>query len=171
MTGYSRDEFPHWIASGGCSVREIVLDRDGSNVVQDSSCAATSGSWRSPYDGATQASASDVDIDHMVPLANAWIVSQLYIGRTFADSKKSGADSWTEVRRREFANDLTSPRLWAVTASVNRAKSDSPPNTWKPPLATFHCTYARRWIAVKYKFSLSVTIAESSALSDMLSNC
>lgn len=75
MTGYSRDEFPHWIESGGCSTRETVLARDGSNVVQDSSCAATSGTWRSPYDGATQTSASDLDIDHMVPLANAWIVS------------------------------------------------------------------------------------------------
>ncbi|ETN45800.1 uncharacterized protein HMPREF1541_09633 [Cyphellophora europaea CBS 101466] len=156
MTGYSRDEFPHWISSGGCSTRETVLARDGSNVVQDSSCAATSGTWRSPYDGATQTSASDIDIDHMVPLANAWI---------------SGANSWTEARRREFANDLNSPQLWAVTASVNRAKSDSPPNTWKPPLTSFHCTYARGWIAVKAKFGLSVTSAESSALGDMLDTC
>jgi hypothetical protein len=77
MTGYSRDEFPHWTTSGGCSVRETVLARDGSNVVQDSSCAASSGTWRSPYDGATQTSASEIDIDHMVPLANSWIVSPL----------------------------------------------------------------------------------------------
>jgi hypothetical protein len=75
MTGYSRDEFPHWIESGGCSARETVLKRDGTNVIQDSQCAATSGSWRSPYDGASWTDASDLDIDHMVPLANAWIVS------------------------------------------------------------------------------------------------
>lgn len=75
MTDYSRDEFPHWIESGGCSARETVLKRDGTSVVQDASCAATSGTWRSPYDGATQTSASNIDIDHMVPLAIAWIVS------------------------------------------------------------------------------------------------
>lgn len=55
--------------------REYVLKRDGTNVVTDSACAATSGNWKSPYDGASWTAASDVDIDHMVPLKNAWIVS------------------------------------------------------------------------------------------------
>ena len=75
QTGYSRDLFPHWsTVSGACNTREVVLKRDGTNVVQDSSCAATSGSWYSPFDGATWTLASDVDIDHMVPLSNAWKV-------------------------------------------------------------------------------------------------
>ncbi|GAA1587842.1 hypothetical protein GCM10009678_82850 [Actinomadura kijaniata] len=53
-TGYSRDKFPHWITqSGTCNTREVVLQRDGSGVVTDSSCAAVSGTWRSPYDSAT----------------------------------------------------------------------------------------------------------------------
>lgn len=75
QTGYSRDLFPHWIIqSGNCDTREVVLKRDGTNVVQSSTCAATSGTWFSPYDGATWTAASDVDIDHMVPLSNAWKV-------------------------------------------------------------------------------------------------
>jgi hypothetical protein len=70
--GYSRHLFPHWITiSGACNTRETVLKRDGNNVVTNSSCAATSGSWFSPYDGATRTAASDVDIDHVVPLAEA----------------------------------------------------------------------------------------------------
>jgi hypothetical protein len=70
---YNRDLFPHWITiSGACNTRETVLRRDGTNVATDSSCAATSGSWFSPYDGATWTAASDIDIDHMVPLAEAW---------------------------------------------------------------------------------------------------
>lgn len=74
-TGYSRDLFPHWITqSGTCNTRETVLKRDGTNVVTDSACASVSGSWYSPYDGATWTAASDVDIDHMVPLSNAWKV-------------------------------------------------------------------------------------------------
>ncbi len=72
---YDRDLFPHWIESGGCSTRESVLKRDGTSVTVGSDCYPTSGSWKSPYDGATWTAPSDVDIDHMVPLKNAWVVS------------------------------------------------------------------------------------------------
>jgi hypothetical protein len=76
--GYSRDLFPHWITqSGTCNTRETVLKRDGTNVVTNSACASTSGSWFSPYDGVTWSAASDVDIDHLVPLSNAWKVHSL----------------------------------------------------------------------------------------------
>lgn len=60
--------------SSGCDTRDVVLKRDGTSVVQDDSCSATSGKWVSPYDGATWTAASDVDIDHVVPLSNAWKV-------------------------------------------------------------------------------------------------
>jgi Protein of unknown function (DUF1524) len=133
-----------------------VLKRDGSNVVTGSSCAPTSGRWYSPYDGATWTAASDVDIDHMVPLAEAW---------------QSGAWSWTTSRRQAFANDLTRPQLWAVTDNVNQSKSDQDPATWKPSLTSFRCTYAKAWIQVKYSYGLSVDSAEKSALSSMLSTC
>jgi hypothetical protein len=77
QSGYSRDLFPHWITQyGACNTREVVLKRDGTNVVQDSACAAVSGQWYSPFDGATWTLASDVDIDHLVPLSNAWKVCQ-----------------------------------------------------------------------------------------------
>ena len=75
QTGYSRDLFPHWnTISGTCNTRETVLKRDGTSVVTDSACVSTSGRWYSPYDGATWYAASDVDIDHVVPLSNAWKV-------------------------------------------------------------------------------------------------
>lgn len=75
QTGYSRDLFPHWITqSGTCNTRETVLKRDGTNVVTNDACASVSGRWFSPYDGATWTAASDVDIDHVVPLSNAWKV-------------------------------------------------------------------------------------------------
>ncbi|KAF2796577.1 hypothetical protein K505DRAFT_237402 [Melanomma pulvis-pyrius CBS 109.77] len=157
QTGYSRDLFPHWITqSGACNTREVVLQRDGTNVVQDSSCAATSGTWKSPYDGATWTAASDVDIDHMVPLSNAW---------------KSGAASWTTARRQAFANDLTNPQLLAVTDNVNQAKSDSGPEDWKPPLTSYYCTYAKMWVKVKSVYALTITSAEKTALTSMLNTC
>jgi hypothetical protein len=53
-TTYDGDLFPTWdIISGTCDTRETVLKRDGTGVVVSSACAATSGSWKSPYDGAT----------------------------------------------------------------------------------------------------------------------
>lgn len=156
-TGYSRDLFPHWITiSGSCDTRETVLKRDGSNVSTDSSCAATSGSWYSPYDGATWSVASDLDIDHLVPLAEAW---------------DSGAGSWTTSRRQSFANDLTRPQLIAVTDNVNQSKSDQDPGTWMPSRSAYHCTYVRAWVQVKYYYGLSVDSAEKSALTSYLSGC
>ncbi|KAH7410461.1 hypothetical protein DE146DRAFT_356908 [Phaeosphaeria sp. MPI-PUGE-AT-0046c] len=157
QTGYSRDLFPHWIAqSGTCNTRETVLKRDGSGVVTNSACVSTSGSWFSPYDGATWSAASDVDIDHMVPLSNAW---------------KSGAASWTTARRQAFANDLSNPQLLAVTDNVNQAKGDKGPEDWKPPLTSYYCMYSRMWIKVKSVYALTITSAEKSALTSMLGSC
>jgi hypothetical protein len=156
-TGYSRDKFPHWITqSGACNTREVVLKRDGTNVVQDSSCAAVSGSWFSEYDGATWTAASDVDIDHMVPLSEAW---------------KSGASSWTTARRQSFANDLTRPQLIAVTDNVNQAKGDQDPAEWLPSRTSYHCMYARMWVDVKHYYGLTVDSAEKSALQGILNGC
>ena len=64
--GYSRDLFPHWgTVSGACNARETVLKRDGSGVTTDSECRSTSGSWKSPYDGKTWTSATEIQIDHV----------------------------------------------------------------------------------------------------------
>ncbi|GAA0226479.1 HNH endonuclease family protein [Saccharothrix mutabilis subsp. mutabilis] len=157
MTGYSRDLFPHWTTvSGTCNTRETVLKRDGTNVVTDSNCAATSGRWYSPYDGATWSAASDVDIDHIVPLAEAW---------------RSGASSWTTSRRQSFANDLSGPQLIAVTDNVNQAKGDQDPALWKPPLTSYWCTYAKMWVHTKYRWGLKVNSAEKTALQSMLGRC
>ncbi len=156
-SGYSRDLFPHWnTVSGTCNTRETVLKRDGSGVVTDSACAATSGSWYSPYDGATWRVASDVDIDHVIPLANAW---------------RTGASSWTQSRRTAFANDLSNPQLIAVTDNVNQSKGDQSPATWKPPRTAYWCTYSKMWVHVKYRYSLTVNSSEKSALTTMLGYC
>jgi uncharacterized protein DUF1524 len=157
LTGYSRDRFPHWITiSGTCDTRETVLKRDGTNVVVNSACTATSGSWYSPYDGATWTSPSDVDIDHVVPLADAW---------------RTGASSWTTAKRQSYANDLTDPQLIAVTDNVNQSKGDQDPSTWQPSRTAYRCTYAEMWVRVKYVWKLTLQSSEKSALTTMLNGC
>lgn len=156
-TGYDRDLFPTWITiSGTCNTREYILKRDGTNVVTNSACTATSGSWYSPYDGATWTAASDLDIDHLVPLAEAW---------------DSGASAWTTAQRQAFANDITRPQLLAVTDNVNQSKSDQDPAEWMPSLTSYRCTYVRAWVQVKYYYGLSVDSAEKSALTSYLAGC
>lgn len=160
MAGYSRDKFPHWIAQpsygANCNTREVVLERDGSGVSTGSDCYPTSGSWYSVYDRTTTTDPAKVQIDHIVPLADAW---------------RSGASSWTTARRQAYANDLTDPQLIAVSASSNESKGDKDPSEWKPPNHNEWCFYARDWIQVKYVFALHVTSAEKSALSSMLDTC
>ncbi|KAL0580421.1 hypothetical protein V5O48_001574 [Marasmius crinis-equi] len=154
---YDRDLFKHWITiSGTCDTRETVLKRDGTSVVTDSSCKATSGKWVSPYDNVSTTLASDLDIDHVVPLKEAWV---------------SGARKWTDAQRQAFANDLTRPQLVAVTDSLNQSKGDKDPAEWIPPLASYVCTYVRAWVTVKHYYDLSVDSAEKTALTKYLASC
>ncbi|MBY8342529.1 HNH endonuclease family protein [Streptomyces spinosirectus] len=156
-TGYDRDLFPTWdTIEGTCNTREYILKRDGTNVTTNSSCTATSGSWYSPYDGATWSAASDVDIDHLVPLAEAW---------------DSGASKWTTAQREALANDVTRPQLLAVTDNVNQSKGDQDPATWVPSRTAYVCTYVRAWVQVKHYYNLSVDSAEKSALTNYLASC
>jgi hypothetical protein len=135
-----------------------VLKRDGTNVVVNSACTATSGTWVSPYDGATWTAASDLDIDHLVPLSNAWKVSYFFtdlrlwcertgkeedgmghwINQSTDEMNQSGASAWTTAQRQAFANDVTNPQLLAVTDNVNESKGDSGPEDWKPSLSESH---------------------------------
>lgn len=155
--GYDRDKFPHWIDQGdSCDTREAVLKRDGTGVETGSDCYPTSGTWESPYDGESWTDPSDVDIDHMVPLAEAW---------------KSGASSWTESEREAFANNMDVAQLLAVTDNVNQSKSDRDPAEWMPPATGYHCTYARMWIWVKDTYDMTADSAEKSALSEALGTC
>ncbi|KAH8105406.1 hypothetical protein BXZ70DRAFT_887003 [Cristinia sonorae] len=154
---YSRDRFKTWdIISGTCDTRETVLKRDGTGVVTDSSCKATSGNWVSPYDGVPTTLASDLDIDHLVPLKEAWL---------------SGARDWTDAQREALANDLTRPQLVAVTDNLNQSKGDRDPAQWMPPLASFQCEYARAWVQVKHFYALTVDSAEKAALQKILAGC
>ena len=156
MKGYSRPRFPHWRDTGkNCDVRDSVLQRDGENI-KLSGCNVVAGRWESPYDGRVFTGPAEVDIDHVVPLANAW---------------RSGANEWDDSKRGDFANDLTRPELLAVSLAANRAKGDQDPSQWKPANRSYWCQYAADWVTVKHYWRLTVTSAEKAALTDMLEGC
>lgn len=157
-SGYSRDEFNHWVdADGdGCSTRnEVLIEEADDPVTVGSGCSLSGGRWYSYYDGASWTAAGDVDIDHMVPLAEAW---------------DSGASGWSDAERESYANDLGDRRsLVGVTDSVNQAKGDQDPAEWLPELQ--QCRYLEEWVAVKHRWGLAVDTAERSALSSLASGC
>lgn len=158
MDGYDRDKFPHWNEAPGenCNTREYVLRRDGEGVRTGTDCYPTAGTWHSPYDDGTWTDPADLDVDHVVPLAAAW---------------RSGAAEWSTDKRERFTNDIDSPQLLAVTDNVNQEKGDDTPDEWLPPNSDYHCTYAAAWVAVKHKWELTVTGAEKTKLSSVLSSC
>ena len=157
LQGYSRDKFEHWaIEDHWPKTREVVLRRDGKEVGLDTQVQTASQHWHSPYDDRILTAASEVDVDHVVPLANAW---------------RSGADEWSAARRHKFANDLSTTQLLAVSAVANRSKSDQSPDQWVPPNTAYHCRYSKAWTHVKFTYGLSVTKKEKAALDAMLDLC
>jgi hypothetical protein len=158
--GYVRSSFVLWIdADGdGCDTRREVLIAESTTKVRvGPGCSIRGGTWFSVYDGRTTRNASTFDIDHVVPLKEAW---------------DSGAWRWTAARRRAYANDLGDPRsLRAVSATSNRAKSDGDPAQWLPPRSAYRCTYVRQWIVIKVRWRLSVDSVERAALKRVLAGC
>jgi hypothetical protein len=153
--GYDRSLFKHWVDAdkNGCNTRQEVLIEEA--IVKPKigkKCVLSGGTWLSSYDNKTiKGSGSLLDVDHMVPLAEAW---------------RSGAWQWTNKEREQFANELVdSQALIAVTASSNRSKGDRDPANWLPKASKeVVCDYVFAWVAVKLRFYLTVDPKESSAI-------
>ncbi|MFF8479112.1 HNH endonuclease family protein [Streptomyces sp. NPDC015414] len=159
-TGYDRTKFKHWIDADkdGCNTRAEVLKAEAIVAPeQGSKCVLTGGEWYSPYDDRYIDGARGLDIDHLVPLAEAW---------------DSGASVWSAAEREAYANDLGDDRaLIAVSAASNRSKADQDPSTWLPPAAGYRCQYVTDWIADKTRWNLSIDATEEAALTGELSRC
>ncbi|MFF9458678.1 HNH endonuclease family protein [Streptomyces flaveolus] len=160
--GYTRDAFRHWNSgddpADGCNTRnEVLIDEAVEPPTVGARCALSGGLWFSYYDQVWVTSASGLDIDHMVPLAEAW---------------DSGASTWTAARREAYANDQgAATSLVAVTARSNRSKADQDPAQWLPPAAEAHCRYAAEWVGTKLRWALSADETEVAALAEAAAAC
>lgn len=155
--GYSRDLFPHWSSQGnGCDTRGTVLINQSAVKAQVGAGCYVSGEWYSEYDSVYTTDPGDFDIDHMVPLKEAW---------------GSGAYKWDTATREAYANDLEGPySLIAVSAGSNRSKSDKDPAQWMPDTMD-GCEYVARWVNVKHRWNLTVDKAEKDKILSVLSWC
>jgi hypothetical protein len=150
---YDRNLFGGWIdADGdGCSTREEVLWEEASfQSSRPFKCELNGGTWLSLFDGVSSQVSSTFDVDHIVPLAEAW---------------RSGASKWQRRSQIAFANDLSSPHaLMTVSASSNRSKGDRDPSKWMPPLSSSHCEYIGMWMSTKVRWGLSMDLEEKEKL-------
>lgn len=150
--GYARDKFKLWVdADHDCQdTRSEVLRQENLGKITGS-CAVKTGTWVSYYDNQTFTQASQLDIDHLVPLAEVW---------------QSGAKKWSADKRETYANDLADPRtLVAVSARENRSKGDRDPAEWMPKDGD--CKYLKQWVAVKIRWALKANPAEKTALTHL----
>lgn len=154
--GYERNKFKHWNdVNHDCQNARSEVLRQETQAPITGECTVKTGRWVSQYDGLTFTKASGLDVDHMVPLAEAW---------------DSGARKWTAEKREAYANDLTELRtLIAVSASSNRSKSDQDPAEWLPDKAV--CRYVVQWTVVKVRWGLTVNKAEKAALKSLAADC
>lgn len=167
---YSRDAFgSSWsdVDGNGCNQRDDVLLRDAlpetAVVAPQGQCDhdVLAGEWIDPYTGKhlvfedlkDLSQARAVQIDHIVPLAEAWV---------------SGAAAWSDEERLLFANDLDV--LVASDGPTNASKGADDPAAWRPKQA-HQCAYAVRWIIVKAEWDLGVDASERRALTEMLDLC
>ena len=162
MSEYNRSDWRHWIdADGDCqdARQEALIAESLSAVVYEAgnACRVESGNWFGLYTGESFTDPSSLDVDHMVPLANA---------------HRSGGWAWSKERKAEYANDLSyANHLIAVQSSANRQKGSKGPEEWKPPRREYWCEYATDWATIKQAWGLSATESEAAALREMLVTC
>jgi hypothetical protein len=160
-TGYERSQFGDgWTTVNGCDTRNIILNRDLSEVQLNEKCQVLSGVLHDPYTASTISfkrgadTSDDVQIDHVVALSDAW---------------QKGAQLLDSATREALANDPL--ELIAVEGRANQQKSDGDAATWLPTNKAFRCQYVARQIAVKQKYKLWVTGAEKDAIARVLDTC
>ncbi len=164
LTGYERALFGDgWVDvdGNGCDQRNDVLARDLTEVtLVPGTCKVAAGVLDDPFSGRPidfvrgEDTSDDVQIDHVVALADAW---------------QKGAQAWDAARRERFANDLDN--LLAVDGELNQQKGSGDTATWLPPNREFRCAYVARQVGVKWAYGLWVTPAEQAAMVRVLSTC
>ena len=159
---YDRDDWSHWSDDDGdCqNIRHEVLQDETLEAVTfttPSNCYVATGKWYGVYTGEYYYSASELDVDHFVPLKNA---------------HDSGGYEWSPEKKIEYANYLEdSDHLIAVHADANRSKGARGPEDWRPTNTEYWCEYAYDWIRIKDTWGLTATQDEWDNLRFMIATC
>ena len=151
-SSYNRKSFKHWVdADHDCqdTRAEILIARSETPVIfkknnkRNKNCSVVSGKWNDFYYFEILSEAKNIDIDHVVPLKHAW---------------ETGAGSWTEEKRKEFANDFEN--LVITNKKYNRQKGPKTILEWMPVDRKYACKYMGQWMHIKRKYGLTISKTE-----------
>lgn len=144
-----------WRYDSSClNTRGLVLERDSLSQVRMGACAVQSGEWLDPYTNIKFYSPSELQIDHLVPLRNAYM---------------TGADKWTSQKRCLYANYLGNEiHLIPVMSHENLKKGDKLPGEYLPAYAAYKCEYIKNWLKVKMIWDLKVTPYELTGIKEQI---
>ena len=157
LPAYDRDHFAGWIDSDGDCVNtrhEILQSEAASFSMNTEGCAVASGEWFDPYTSRTFTDPRDLDVDHVVALADAWV---------------SGAWAWADELLDRFANDFGN--LNAIAAGENRSKSARGPAGYSPSAPAAACDYLVQYATVKIRWGLSITPQDFDVVATGLAGC
>jgi hypothetical protein len=156
---YDRDDWKHWEDfDGDCqnTRHELLIATSEMPVTFTSTtgCTVSTGQWLDPYTGATYTLASDLDIDHVIPLNYAHL---------------HGGAVWSAFVKKLFANDPEN--LLAVDDGENQSKSAKGPSEWLPPEESYRCEYVRKWDFLMNKYELVLSVEDLESIDDVLEGC
>lgn len=156
---YNRKSWAHWsdFDSDCMNTRHeiLLIQADGPVKKSPDGCYISSGTWDDPFSGKTLHRASDLDVDHIVPLKWASI---------------HGGALWPKYKKEQFANDPIN--LLAVDDSLNQSKGAKGPSQWMPPNHAFRCEYVELWQSVLAKYThLKMTEKENRVFKNQIKSC
>ena len=156
---YDRKQFGNWIdADGDCqdTRQEVLIEESVIPVTFKTTrqCEVGSGMWIDHYTGSVFTNPSLLDVDHVVPLKEAF---------------DSGAKDWRREKMRQYFNDLTNTdHLIAVYRGTNRSKGARDPAHWLPPNQAYHREYVTIWLEIKKAWGLSLDPEEAKVIQRIL---
>ena len=156
---YDRKQFGNWIdADGDCqnTRQEVLIEESRIPVTFKTArqCWVIAGEWHDPYTGRVFADPSLLDVDHVVPLKEAF---------------DSGANHWSGEKMKQYFNDLTNTdHLIAVYRGTNRSKGARDPAHWLPPNKEYHQEYVTIWLEIKKAWKLSLDPEEAKVIQQIL---
>ena len=157
LPAYDRDHFAGWLDTDGDCVntRHEVLQAEAVDFSMNTGgCAVAVGQWFDPYTNRTYTDPSELDVDHVVALADAWV---------------SGAWAWADEVLDRFSNDLGN--LNAIAAGENRSKSAKGPAEYSPTASAARCDYLVQYATVKIRWGLSITPRDFEVVEAGLEGC
>ena len=156
---YNRSDWKHWIdIDRDCqnTRHELLLAQSLDPVIfkNERECIVLTGRWHGPYIDKYFTEASDLDVDHVIPLK--W-------------ANDHGGSQWIPKIKEEFANDIEN--LLLVDDSENQSKGAKGPAFWVPKNNKYFCEYISKWSDLIGKYRLTPNASDKNFIEAGLVTC